>query len=199
MTLSTDDHRSNEDFAVRAAQRPDAPFALVARGRLTAAGGELLYGAVVNLCEQAGDRLVVDLTAVTGVEPAGWAWLLPAMQRCRSAGCQLLIEPPGGGANPTDADEAPQRDDSKPAPPGSDHDPVLPGGDHDPTPLGGEPATLRCYPDGPILVRGNFELLGRDSQRLPRNRSVLALCRCGGSAIKPFCDGTHKTTRFSDG
>lgn len=173
MSLSTDDRQSNEDFAVRAGQRPDV---LLAQGRLTAAAGELLYGAITALCEQAGNRLLVDLTAVTGVEAAGWAWLLPAMQQCRSAGCQLQIEPPNG--------------ELQIEPPNGGGDPTMPSAD---------PATLRCYPDGPILVRGNFELFGRDCQQLPRNRSVLALCRCGGSAIKPFCDGTHKTTRFSDG
>ena len=179
MSLSADDRRSNEDFAVRAGQRPDV---LLARGRLTAAAGELLYDAITTSCEQAGNRLVVDLTAVTGVELAGWAWLLPAMQECRAAGCQLRIEPPSG--------------ELRIEPPSGELriEPTLPSGQ-----TSADPATLRCYPDGPILVRGNFELVGRDCQQLPRNRSVLALCRCGGSAIKPFCDGTHKTTRFTDG
>ncbi|HET8927959.1 MAG TPA: CDGSH iron-sulfur domain-containing protein [Microbacterium sp.] len=30
----------------------------------------------------------------------------------------------------------------------------------------------------------------------PQRRRTIALCRCGLSSIKPFCDGTHKVTGF---
>lgn len=64
---------------------------------------------------------------------------------------------------------------------------------------GGETATqLRFYPDGPLLVRGDFEMLGRDGNPLPRTRATVALCRCGMSSIKPYCDGSHKLSRFTD-
>jgi ABC-type transporter Mla MlaB component len=160
----------DEDFAVFAERRSPDGRVLVARGPLTAAGGELLYRTISTACEQAGEQLVVDLTAVTAVEPAGWAWLLPALQECQAAGCQLRILPPSVGITGA----APDRSTDT-------------------------PARLRCYPDGPILVRGDFELVDRTGSDIPRTRSVVALCRCGNSAIKPFCDGSHKSTRFTDG
>jgi CDGSH-type Zn-finger protein len=59
----------------------------------------------------------------------------------------------------------------------------------------GEPTVIAC-PDGPLLVRGNVRLVDADGNAIPRHRRTLALCRCGASNVKPFCDGTHKLTRF---
>ena len=58
------------------------------------------------------------------------------------------------------------------------------------------PATITPYPDGPLLLRGDVELRTADGEPIPRNRRTVALCRCGLSAIKPFCDGTHKAAGF---
>ena len=55
-----------------------------------------------------------------------------------------------------------------------------------------EAPSITPYPDGPLLLRGNVELLTSDGERIERRRRTVALCRCGLSAIKPFCDGTHK-------
>jgi CDGSH-type Zn-finger protein len=52
------------------------------------------------------------------------------------------------------------------------------------------------YPDGPLLVRGDVDILGPDGTPLPRRRRTVALCRCGLSALKPFCDGSHKPAGF---
>ena len=57
-------------------------------------------------------------------------------------------------------------------------------------------ASVVAYPDGPLLVRGDFELVTPDGVPIPRDRGTVALCRCGGSAIKPYCDGTHKLMKF---
>ena len=62
-------------------------------------------------------------------------------------------------------------------------------------PIEGDVTVTLC-PDGPLLLRGPATLLGSDGQPLPRTRNVVALCRCGGSAIKPLCDGTHKVNGF---
>jgi CDGSH-type Zn-finger protein len=63
-----------------------------------------------------------------------------------------------------------------------------------------EPATtIMPYEDGPLLVRGDFELLTPDGTVIHPGRATVALCRCGKSAIKPFCDGTHKATGFRAG
>ncbi len=50
--------------------------------------------------------------------------------------------------------------------------------------------------NGPLLLRGNFELVSADGQTVFRGEKA-ALCRCGGSSNKPFCDGTHKTIHFT--
>lgn len=52
------------------------------------------------------------------------------------------------------------------------------------------------YRNGPYLVRGDFELTDQDGRVIDRRRGTVALCRCGGSQTKPFCDGTHKTIGF---
>ncbi|HEX5370988.1 MAG TPA: CDGSH iron-sulfur domain-containing protein, partial [Dehalococcoidia bacterium] len=50
---------------------------------------------------------------------------------------------------------------------------------------------------GPIWVRGGVPVVAVDGREYEvRNR--VALCRCGGSANKPFCDGTHASIRFTD-
>ncbi|HEX5729437.1 CDGSH iron-sulfur domain-containing protein [Microbacterium sp.] len=51
--------------------------------------------------------------------------------------------------------------------------------------------------DGPLLIRGAVEIIGDDGEVLRNPRRTVALCRCGSSAIKPWCDGTHKLIRFS--
>ncbi|MGC5015169.1 CDGSH iron-sulfur domain-containing protein [Streptosporangium sp. DT93] len=50
--------------------------------------------------------------------------------------------------------------------------------------------------DGPLLLRGPFELLTQDGRTIDPGRATVALCRCGRSASKPFCDGSHKATGF---
>lgn len=59
---------------------------------------------------------------------------------------------------------------------------------------GEQPAVITPYPDGPLIVRGDFELCELDGTPIPRSGRVVALCRCGRSAVKPFCDGSHKRT-----
>jgi CDGSH-type Zn-finger protein len=57
-------------------------------------------------------------------------------------------------------------------------------------------ATITPYRNGPYLVRGPFTLVDQEGNEIEVRRQVVALCRCGRSQIRPFCDGTHKTTRF---
>ena len=59
----------------------------------------------------------------------------------------------------------------------------------------GEPQIVAC-PNGPLLVRGDVEIVDTDGNPVERNRRTLALCRCGISARKPYCDGTHKLSGF---
>jgi len=60
-------------------------------------------------------------------------------------------------------------------------------------------AVVTPYPDGPLLVRGDFTLRTPDGEVIDPGRGTVALCRCGKSAIKPFCDGTHKAIGFKAG
>jgi CDGSH-type Zn-finger protein len=57
-------------------------------------------------------------------------------------------------------------------------------------------AVITPCEDGPLLVRGSFTLVTQDGQTIEPGRGTVALCRCGKSAIKPFCDGTHKVIGF---
>lgn len=58
---------------------------------------------------------------------------------------------------------------------------------------------ITAYPNGPFLVRGATRFITPDGTPLPNQRRTVALCRCGKSAIKPFCDGTHKLINFVTG
>lgn len=60
-------------------------------------------------------------------------------------------------------------------------------------------ATVVPYEDGPLLLRGDFTLRTPDGEVIEPGRGTVALCRCGKSAIKPFCDGTHKAIGFRAG
>lgn len=55
-------------------------------------------------------------------------------------------------------------------------------------------ARITVYPDGPLVVRGEFVLDDVDDGVVPTGR-MIALCRCGRSATKPLCDGSHKISR----
>ena len=52
--------------------------------------------------------------------------------------------------------------------------------------------------NGPLLIEGDFQLLDAEGNALslPENKPAYALCRCGASANKPFCDGAHKEAGF---
>ena len=66
--------------------------------------------------------------------------------------------------------------------------------DGGPTEPGPEPASVTPMRNGPLLVRGRVEVRREDGslEVLPR----ATLCRCGGSANKPFCDNTHLRNAF---
>lgn len=56
---------------------------------------------------------------------------------------------------------------------------------------------ISMRPNGPLLVKGAFELKDPDGNPIDlAGKSVVALCRCGGSTNKPFCDGTHSKIGF---
>lgn len=56
-------------------------------------------------------------------------------------------------------------------------------------------AEITPAPDGPLLVNGAVEVIAGSGATIDRGVKF-ALCRCGGSANKPFCDGTHRRIGF---
>ena len=57
--------------------------------------------------------------------------------------------------------------------------------------------TVQTLKNGPLLVKGPIQLL--DAQGKPmtvQEGQSIALCRCGHSATKPFCDGSHQKAGF---
>ena len=59
-----------------------------------------------------------------------------------------------------------------------------------------EVTTITPYRDGPLLVRGPVRLTDQNGEEIAVERQTIALCRCGKSRLRPFCDGTHKLIRF---
>jgi CDGSH-type Zn-finger protein len=61
-----------------------------------------------------------------------------------------------------------------------------------------EPLVIRCRENGPLVLQGPFRIvdhLGNEFP-LPTDKPAVALCRCGASGNKPFCDGSHKGRNF---
>jgi CDGSH-type Zn-finger protein len=53
--------------------------------------------------------------------------------------------------------------------------------------------------NGSIRIEGDFEILDPQGKAFDlAGRTTIGLCRCGHSQNKPFCDGSHKTSGFSD-
>jgi CDGSH-type Zn-finger protein/uncharacterized Fe-S cluster protein YjdI len=57
------------------------------------------------------------------------------------------------------------------------------------------PLTITPSVNGPLLLEGPFEIRGMD-QTVRKEGRKGALCRCGSSQNKPFCDGTHRSIGF---
>ena len=56
---------------------------------------------------------------------------------------------------------------------------------------------ISCRPNGMLVAKGPMQIVGPDGQsNAVRNKA--ALCRCGESRNKPFCDVSHKKCGFVD-
>lgn len=76
-------------------------------------------------------------------------------------------------------------------PTGALHFERLDGGPQEVAPA---PPTIAERPNGPLFVRGQVSIHCQDGS--VREDTRIALCRCGQSANKPFCDGTHRKVGF---
>ncbi len=65
----------------------------------------------------------------------------------------------------------------------------------DPIPEVDGPLAIDPQPNGPLAVRGNLQIISGTGRVVARTVTT-NLCRCGGSATKPFCDGTHAKIGF---
>ena len=54
--------------------------------------------------------------------------------------------------------------------------------------------TIKILTNGPYVVDGDFRLVDAEGNEVEKKKA--ALCRCGGSTNKPFCDGTHSKIGF---
>ena len=54
--------------------------------------------------------------------------------------------------------------------------------------------SIRVRDNGPLLVEGPVTLVDAEGRpiTIPAGKPAIALCRCGQSQNKPFCDGAHK-------
>lgn len=64
-----------------------------------------------------------------------------------------------------------------------------------------EPLTIRCRENGPLVLTGSISIVDHHGNAfpIPFGKDSIALCRCGGSKNKPFCDGQHKLVGFQGG
>ena len=58
--------------------------------------------------------------------------------------------------------------------------------------------TIEARENGPLVVKGLDAMKGPDGSML-EVKPVLALCRCGKSGIKPYCDGSHRDQGWTSG
>jgi CDGSH-type Zn-finger protein len=54
--------------------------------------------------------------------------------------------------------------------------------------------TIKIKDNGPYLIDGDVKLTDMNGNEIPLTKR--ALCRCGASTTKPFCDGTHSKIGF---
>ena len=57
---------------------------------------------------------------------------------------------------------------------------------------------IRCRPNGPFVIEGPVMVVDHEGKpfAIDPSKANVALCRCGHSQRKPFCDGAHKTCGF---
>ncbi|NUQ69252.1 MAG: CDGSH iron-sulfur domain-containing protein [Chthonomonadales bacterium] len=58
---------------------------------------------------------------------------------------------------------------------------------------------IEVLKNGPLYITGDIEIVDAQENPIPlRTPGKAVLCRCGRSKDKPFCDGSHKQTGWSD-
>jgi CDGSH-type Zn-finger protein len=62
-----------------------------------------------------------------------------------------------------------------------------------------EPLIVRCRENGPLVIQGALKVVDHQGNAFvpPAGKDTIALCRCGQSKNKPFCDGSHRNCGFA--
>ncbi len=87
--------------------------------------------------------------------------------------------------------------DGRHAEAGFKHEAVL--AEEKPAPDGFAPGgalAVTARPNGPLIVKGSFQIRSADGRQTSFHDGQAALCRCGASGKKPFCDASHKRIGF---
>ena len=63
------------------------------------------------------------------------------------------------------------------------------------------PITIRLREHGPLVIQGPVRVIDHQGNEftLPADKEFVALCRCGQSRRRPFCDGSHRDCGFQAG
>jgi CDGSH-type Zn-finger protein len=56
---------------------------------------------------------------------------------------------------------------------------------------------ITVRPNGPYFIEGPAAVIDSEGNEYKSEKPRIALCRCGGSTTKPFCDGTHSKIGFA--
>lgn len=56
--------------------------------------------------------------------------------------------------------------------------------------------TIKVRDNGPYRISGPIVVLDGEGNPIEWHEETVVLCRCGHSAKKPFCDGTHRAIGF---
>jgi CDGSH-type Zn-finger protein len=61
-----------------------------------------------------------------------------------------------------------------------------------------EPIVIRCRENGPYVIEGPIKVIDHfgNAFTIPAGKNNVALCRCGHSKNRPFCDGSHRDCAF---
>jgi CDGSH-type Zn-finger protein len=61
-----------------------------------------------------------------------------------------------------------------------------------------EPLVIRCRENGPYVIQGAIKVVDHQGNEfaIPPGKDNIALCRCGQSRTRPFCDGSHRQVGF---
>ena len=57
--------------------------------------------------------------------------------------------------------------------------------------------TIQAFKNGPFIVKGSVKVLDHEGNEFHPEGKAIALCRCGESQNRPFCDGTHNRCGFA--